>query len=86
MLNLRKKAKIQNYAIKFYILHKTLHGKVTKHRKKHIQESQEGSPFPTGHHKAARSRHDIMTKTNTNNKKDPEKKHRPDSYCHRFTI
>ena len=38
--------------------------------------SQEVSPFPTGDHKAARNRHGSMTKTNTNNKKDPQKKQR----------
>ena len=45
-------------------------------RKRHIQESEEVSPFPTGDHKAARNRHGSLTKANTNNKKDPQKKHR----------
>ena len=45
-------------------------------RKHHIQESQEVSPFPTGDHKATRNRHASMAKTDTNNKKDPQKKHR----------
>ena len=36
-------------------------------RKRHIQESQEVSPFPTGDHKASRNRQDSMT-GNTNNK------------------
>ena len=33
---------------------------------RHIQESQEVSPFPAGDHKAARHRQDNMAKTNTN--------------------
>ena len=41
-----------------------------------IQESQDVSPFPTGGHKAARNRYRSMAKANTNNKKDPQKKHR----------
>ena len=43
--------------------------------KHHTQESQEVSPFPGGDYKAARNRHDSVT-LNTNNKKDPHKKHR----------
>ena len=47
-------------------------------RKHHKQESQEVSLFPTGDQKAARSIHGSMakTKTNTINKRDPQKKHR----------
>ena len=44
-------------------------------RKYHKQESQEVSPFPAGDHDAGRNRQDSMTKTNTNNKKYPQKKH-----------
>ena len=47
-----------------------------KTRKHHIQESQEVSSFPTDDLKPARNRHGIMAKTNTNNYKDPQKKHR----------
>ena len=42
-------------------------------KKYHIQEV---SPFPTGDHNAVSNNHDRVAKTNTNNKKDPEKKHR----------
>ena len=45
-------------------------------RKHQIQESQEVSPFLKGEHKAARNRHHSMATPNTNNKKDPQKKHR----------
>ena len=47
-------------------------------RKHHKQESQEVDLFPTMDHKATGSIHGSMakTKTNTNNKKDPQKKHR----------
>ena len=41
-----------------------------------IKESQEVSSFPAGDHMAARNRQDNMAKTNTNNKKYPQKKHR----------
>ena len=34
--------------------------------KRHIQESQEVSPFPTGDQKAARHKHDNKVTTNTN--------------------
>ena len=37
-------------------------------RKHNVQESQEGSPFPTGDLKAARNRHGNMAKINTNGK------------------
>ena len=44
-------------------------------RKHYIQESQEVSHFLTGDHNATRNRYGSMAKTNTNNKKDPQKKH-----------
>ena len=44
-------------------------------RKHHIQESKWVSPFPTGGHKAATNRHLVLAKTDTNNEKDPQKKH-----------
>ena len=40
------------------------------------EESQEVSPFPTDDHKAAINRHHSLAKTNTNNIKDPQRKHR----------
>ena len=43
--------------------------------KHHIQKGQEVSPFPAGNHKAAMNRHDRMTDTKQNNKKDLQKKH-----------
>ena len=51
-------------------------GKFQNRRKHHIQESEKVNFFPTGDHKNERNRHDSMTKTNTNNKKDPQRKHR----------
>ena len=41
-------------------------------RKRHIQESQEVIPFPTGDDTAVRNRPHIIPTTNTNNKKDPQ--------------
>ena len=35
-------------------------GKVTKHKKHKIHDSQEVSPFPAGDHKALRNRHDTI--------------------------
>ena len=48
-----------------------------KHHIQHVQESQHGSSFPAGDHKAAMNRKGHMTKTNTqntNNKRDQQKK------------
>ena len=45
-------------------------------QKHHIQESQEVTSFPAGHHKAARNRLVSMTNTKHKNKKDPQRKHR----------
>ena len=39
-------------------------GKWQKHKKYNTQVSQEVSPFPAGDHKAARNRHDSVTRTN----------------------
>ena len=49
-----------------------------KDKKHHIQESPEVITFQEGDHKAARNRQDRMTDKheNTNNKNDPQKKHR----------
>ena len=54
-------------------------------RKHHTQESQAVSSFPAGDHKAARNRQHSMTKTNANNKKDPQKKHRLETVSKRIT-
>ena len=55
-------------------------GKWQKHSKHNTQESQEGSPLPTGGHTALRNRPDTIRNTtmkhNLDNKKDPQKKHR----------
>ena len=47
-----------------------------KIKKRHIQESQEVSPFPEGDHKAAMNRQETRQTRNTNNKNAPQKKHR----------
>ena len=46
----------------------------------HMREPR-GQPFPAGDHKAARNRYDSITKTSTNNEKDPQKKHRLRTVC-----
>ena len=75
-LKVRKKAKIRNrYNQVTHLTQDTIWESDKHTRKHHIQESQEVSPFPTGGHKLARNIHDSMAKTNTNNKKDPQKKH-----------
>ena len=47
--------------------------------------SQEVSPFPTGDHKAARNRHDSMTKTNANNKKRSTQETTPGTVSKKIT-
>ena len=49
-------------------------GKRQNTTKRHIQESQEVSPFPAGDYKSARHRQDYMAKKNTN-KNYPQKKY-----------
>ena len=76
---LNKEGKEQEMdTIKYHTWHEMPYGKVTKHKKHHIQESQEVSSFPAGHNKAAMNRqHSIaMTNMNINNKNDPQEKHR----------
>ena len=53
----------------------TSKGECQNTSKHHIHECQEFRPFPAGDHKAARNRHDSMTR-NTNKKHGPQKKHR----------
>ena len=76
--NVRKQAKIKNqYNQVLHLTQDTAWESDKKTtRKHHIQESHEASPFPTDDHKPARNRHGIMAKTNTNNQKAPQKKHR----------
>ena len=47
-------------------------------RKHHTQESKEVSLFPAGDHKAAKTDKTVLLRQtwNTNNEKDPQKKHR----------
>ena len=51
-------------------------GKCQKHKKTHIQERQEVSPFPVGDHKAARHRQDNIAMTNSNKIEDSRKEYR----------
>ena len=58
----RKKAKIRNrYNQVPYLTKDAIWESGKNTRKRHIQESQEVSPFPAGDHKAARNRQDCMT-------------------------
>ena len=72
----------ENWPVKSY-------GKETKNtRKRHIQKSQEVSPFSAGGKKTVRNRQDNMTdrhSRNTNNKKDPQKKHHLRMGCKKIT-
>ena len=75
-MKVKKKAKIRNRCNQVpHLTEDTIWESDKNTKKHHIQKSQEVSPSPAGDHKAARNRQDSMTKTNTNNKKDPQKKH-----------
>ena len=64
----KTKAKIRNpYNQITHLTQDTIWESDTNTRKHRIQESQEVSPFSAGDHKAARKRHDSITR-NTNNK------------------
>ena len=76
MIKVRKKAEIMNQYNQVPHLTQDAIWESDKNTRKHqIQRTQEGSPFPASDHKAARNRQDSMAKTNTDNKKDPQKKH-----------
>ena len=70
LMYVRKKAKIRNlYNQVPHLTQDTIWQRDKNTRKHYLQECQEVSHFPAGDHKAARKRQ------NTNNKKDPQKKH-----------
>ena len=72
----KKKANIRNqYNQVLHLTWDTIWENDKNTRKHHTQESQEDSPFPAGDYKTARNRQDSITKKNTNNFKDPQKKH-----------
>ena len=56
-----------------------------KHRKHHIYESEQASPFSAGHHKAAMDRQDSMPDTKHIQNIDPQKKHRLGTVSNFFT-
>ena len=65
-IKVRKKAIIRNrYNQVPHLTQDTISTSDKNTRKHHIQESQEVSPFRAGDHKAAMSRQDSMSKTNT---------------------
>ena len=75
----RKKGKIRLDTTKNHNLIQDTILESDKTQESITQESQGVSPFPAGDHKTARNRHDSITKkntNNTNNKNDPQKKHR----------
>ena len=75
MVKLRKKAKARNRHNQVPHLTQDTEWESDKNtRRHHIEVSQEVSASPTGGHKAARNRHHRIVKTNTSNKKDPQKK------------
>ena len=53
----------------------TILGNVTVTKTQENIIYQEFNSFPAGDFKVVRNRQESMTKTNTNNKKDPQKKH-----------
>ena len=88
IIKVRKQAKIRNrYNQVPHLTQDTIWESAKMTRKHNTQESQEVSPFPAGDNKAARNRQDSMTKKtgNTNNKKDPQKKHRLGTVSNRMT-
>ena len=76
LIEVRKKAKIRSrYNQEPHFTQDTTWQSDKNTRKHRIQKGQEVSPFPAGNHKAAMNRHDRMTDTKQNNKKDLQKKH-----------
>ena len=77
LFKVRKNAKIRNQFSQVpYLTQDTVWESDKNTTTRHIQESQENSPFPAGDHNTARHRQDNMAKTNTNKKKDPRMKYR----------
>ena len=73
LFKVRKNAKIRNrFSQVPYLTQYTVWESDKNTTKRHIQESQENSPFPAGDHNTARHRQDNMANTNTNKKKDPQ--------------
>ena len=85
LTKVRKRQRSRIDTIKKHLTQDTICESDENARKHHIQDSKEISPFPTGKQDAARNRHGGMAKTHANNKKDPQKKHRPGMASKRIT-